>query len=181
MERAALVNTPSLRKRAVSRGMAGGLGFDGAETLVLPPLDLALMAATLRRPRNPGRGGARYRAHRDGRGARRDGVARGWQARVPRRQPDRGPRRPAPPRARPPAERPLCLPAARRAGGHAADEPRLPLPVRLLLPLPPRRGQGVARAVAGARLRGASRRRRTPRRPQDLLPRRHLHPRSEAD
>src|SRR5439155_16121116 len=48
MERAALVNTPSLRKRAVSRGMAGGLGFDGAETLVLPPLDLALMAATLR-------------------------------------------------------------------------------------------------------------------------------------
>jgi len=48
MERVALVNTPSLRKRAVSRGMAGGLGFDGAETLVLPPLDLALMAATLR-------------------------------------------------------------------------------------------------------------------------------------
>src|SRR5207244_4334009 len=37
-----------LPKRAVSRGMAGGLGFDGAETLVLPPLDLALMAATLR-------------------------------------------------------------------------------------------------------------------------------------
>src|SRR5712691_7177367 len=48
MERVALVNTPSLRKRAVSRTMAGGLGFDGAETLVLPPLDLALMAATLR-------------------------------------------------------------------------------------------------------------------------------------
>src|SRR5213594_332471 len=48
MERVALINTPSLRKRAVSRGMAGGLGFDGAETLVLPPLDLALMAATLR-------------------------------------------------------------------------------------------------------------------------------------
>src|SRR3989442_2441872 len=48
MERVALVNPPSLRKRAVSRGMAGGLGFDGAETLVLPPLDLALMAATLR-------------------------------------------------------------------------------------------------------------------------------------
>src|SRR5438093_498275 len=48
MERVALVNSPSLRKRAVSRGMAGGLGFDGAETLVLPPLDLALMAATLR-------------------------------------------------------------------------------------------------------------------------------------
>ena len=48
MERVALINTPSLRKRAVSRGMAGGLGFDGAETLVLPPLDLALMASTLR-------------------------------------------------------------------------------------------------------------------------------------
>jgi len=48
MERVGLVNSPSLRKRAVSRGMAGGLGFDGAETLVLPPLDLALMAATLR-------------------------------------------------------------------------------------------------------------------------------------
>src|SRR3989475_3654607 len=48
MEHVALVNTPSLRKRAVSRGMAGGLGFDGAETLVLPPLDLALMASTLR-------------------------------------------------------------------------------------------------------------------------------------
>src|SRR2546427_12215552 len=48
MEHVALVNTPSLRKRAVSRGMAGGLGYDGAETLVLPPLDLALMASTLR-------------------------------------------------------------------------------------------------------------------------------------
>ena len=48
MNRVAIINTPSLRKRAVSRGMAGGLGFDGAETLVLPPLDLALMAATLR-------------------------------------------------------------------------------------------------------------------------------------
>src|SRR5207244_11204453 len=48
MERVALVNTPSLRKRAVGRGMAWGLGSDGAETLVLRPLDLALMAATLR-------------------------------------------------------------------------------------------------------------------------------------
>jgi len=48
MERVGLVNTPSLRKRAVSRTMAGGLGFDGSEALVLPPLDLACMAATLR-------------------------------------------------------------------------------------------------------------------------------------
>src|SRR5579885_881575 len=48
MDRIALVNSPSLKKRAVSRTMAGGLGFDGSETLVLPPLDLACMAATLR-------------------------------------------------------------------------------------------------------------------------------------
>jgi radical SAM superfamily enzyme YgiQ (UPF0313 family) len=48
MDRVALLNAPSLAKRAVSRTMAGGLGFDGSETLVLPPLDLACMAATLR-------------------------------------------------------------------------------------------------------------------------------------
>ena len=47
-QRVCLINSPSLRKRAVSRSMAGGLGFDGSDTMVLPPLDLALMAATLR-------------------------------------------------------------------------------------------------------------------------------------
>jgi radical SAM superfamily enzyme YgiQ (UPF0313 family)/GT2 family glycosyltransferase len=46
--RVCLINTPSLTKRAVSRSMAGGLGFDGADALLLPPLDLAFMAATLR-------------------------------------------------------------------------------------------------------------------------------------
>jgi GT2 family glycosyltransferase/radical SAM superfamily enzyme YgiQ (UPF0313 family)/thioredoxin-like negative regulator of GroEL len=46
--RAALINSPSLARRPVSRSMAGGLGFDGHEGMVLPPLDLALMAATLR-------------------------------------------------------------------------------------------------------------------------------------
>ncbi len=46
--RVCLINSPSLRTRAVSRSMAGGLGFDGAEALLLPPLDLAIMAATLR-------------------------------------------------------------------------------------------------------------------------------------
>jgi radical SAM superfamily enzyme YgiQ (UPF0313 family)/glycosyltransferase involved in cell wall biosynthesis len=43
-----LINTPSLRTRPISRSMAGGLGFDGHETMLLPPLDLAVMAATIR-------------------------------------------------------------------------------------------------------------------------------------
>ncbi len=46
--RVALINSPSLTRRPVSRTMAGGLGFDGSEHLLLAPLDLALMAATLR-------------------------------------------------------------------------------------------------------------------------------------
>ena len=46
--RIALINTPSLTTRPVSRSMAGGLGFDGGAHLLLPPLDLASMAATLR-------------------------------------------------------------------------------------------------------------------------------------
>ena len=46
--RIALINTPSLAHRPVSRSMAGGLGFDGSEHLLLPPLDLAIMASTLR-------------------------------------------------------------------------------------------------------------------------------------
>jgi GT2 family glycosyltransferase/radical SAM superfamily enzyme YgiQ (UPF0313 family)/tetratricopeptide (TPR) repeat protein len=46
--RIALINSPSLTVRPVSRSMAGGLGFDGSEDMLLPPLDLAIMAATLR-------------------------------------------------------------------------------------------------------------------------------------
>ncbi len=46
--RIALINSPSLTRRPVSRTMAGGLGFDGSEHMLLAPLDLALMAATLR-------------------------------------------------------------------------------------------------------------------------------------
>lgn len=44
----ALINSPSLARRPVSRSMAGGLGFDGGEHLLLPPLDLATMASSLR-------------------------------------------------------------------------------------------------------------------------------------
>ncbi|MEP6932391.1 MAG: glycosyltransferase, partial [Nitrospirota bacterium] len=46
--RIALINSPSLSIRPVSRSMAGGLGFDGNEGMLLPPLDLAIMASTLR-------------------------------------------------------------------------------------------------------------------------------------
>lgn len=46
--RIALINSPSLTVRPVSRSMAGGLGFDGHDHMLLPPLDLAIMAATLR-------------------------------------------------------------------------------------------------------------------------------------
>ncbi len=45
--RIALINSPSLSVRPVSRSMAGGLGFDGNGGMLLPPLDLAIMAATL--------------------------------------------------------------------------------------------------------------------------------------
>lgn len=41
-----LINSPSPHQRVI-RDMAGGLGFDGSETILLPPLDLAYMAATL--------------------------------------------------------------------------------------------------------------------------------------
>ena len=44
----ALINSPSLSTRPVSRSMAGGLGFDGSSQMLLPPLDLAVMAASLR-------------------------------------------------------------------------------------------------------------------------------------
>jgi len=46
--RIALINTPSLTTRPVSRSMAGGIGFDGGPAMLLMPLDLAVMAATLR-------------------------------------------------------------------------------------------------------------------------------------
>ncbi|MFZ5800395.1 MAG: B12-binding domain-containing radical SAM protein [Candidatus Omnitrophota bacterium] len=41
-----LINSPS-KKQRITRDMAGGLGFGTGETAVLPPLDLAYMAATL--------------------------------------------------------------------------------------------------------------------------------------
>ena len=43
-----LINTPSLSRRPISRSMAGGLGFDGHDRMLLPPLDLAILAASLR-------------------------------------------------------------------------------------------------------------------------------------
>lgn len=46
--RVVLINSPSLSARPISRSMAGGLGFDGSDQMLLPPLDLAIMAATLR-------------------------------------------------------------------------------------------------------------------------------------
>lgn len=42
-----LLNTPTLFKKPLSRSMAGGLGFDGSKDMVLPPLDLAILAASL--------------------------------------------------------------------------------------------------------------------------------------
>lgn len=44
--RVLLVDSPA-RDHPVVRDMAGGLGFDGGNAVVLPPLDLASMAATL--------------------------------------------------------------------------------------------------------------------------------------
>lgn len=41
-----LINPPS-KTQPVARDMAGGLGFDGGNSIVLPPLDLATYAATL--------------------------------------------------------------------------------------------------------------------------------------
>jgi radical SAM superfamily enzyme YgiQ (UPF0313 family) len=41
-----LINSPT-KEHPIVRDMAGGLGFDGRETIVLPPLELAYMAATL--------------------------------------------------------------------------------------------------------------------------------------
>ena len=44
--RVLLINSPT-REQSVVRDMAGGLGFDGGDAIVLPPLELASMAATL--------------------------------------------------------------------------------------------------------------------------------------
>ena len=46
--RVVLINSPSLSARPISRSMAGGLGFDSSDQMLLPPLDLAIMAAMLR-------------------------------------------------------------------------------------------------------------------------------------
>lgn len=46
--RVCLINPPSIKKRPVSRSMAGGLGFDSSEEMVLPPIDLAILASRLR-------------------------------------------------------------------------------------------------------------------------------------
>ncbi|WP_447973761.1 glycosyltransferase [Nitrospira sp. Kam-Ns4a] len=46
--RIALINSPSLTVRPISRSMAGGLGFDSHAAMLLPPLDLAIWAASLR-------------------------------------------------------------------------------------------------------------------------------------
>ena len=44
--RVLLISSPS-KGQSVVRDMAGGLGFDGGDAIVLPPLELASMAATL--------------------------------------------------------------------------------------------------------------------------------------
>lgn len=48
MMRVLLINTPTHQRGYVSRSMAGGLGFDSGEAMLLPPLDLAYLASTLR-------------------------------------------------------------------------------------------------------------------------------------
>ena len=42
-----LIVTPPTKDQPVARDMMGGLGFDGGDAVVLPPLDLAYIAATL--------------------------------------------------------------------------------------------------------------------------------------
>jgi len=48
IKRVLLINTPTAEDGYVSREMAGGLGFDSSARMILPPLDLAYLAATLR-------------------------------------------------------------------------------------------------------------------------------------
>jgi radical SAM superfamily enzyme YgiQ (UPF0313 family) len=43
-----LLNTPQNNQAQITRDMAGGLGFDASNQVILPPLDLAIIAETLR-------------------------------------------------------------------------------------------------------------------------------------
>src|SRR5262245_49378825 len=43
----AILLNPAMNEHPLSRDMAGGLGFDAALSMLLPPLDLALLAARL--------------------------------------------------------------------------------------------------------------------------------------
>lgn len=46
-----LLNTP-LKEMKITRDMAGGLGFDATKATLLPPLDLAILAATLKKEKH---------------------------------------------------------------------------------------------------------------------------------
>lgn len=48
VQRICLVNTPTRSSRPLSRSMMGGLGFGTDERMILPPLDLMVMAAVAR-------------------------------------------------------------------------------------------------------------------------------------
>ena len=50
MKKILVINTPS-RDKTINRDMAGGLGFSGGEGVVLPPLDLLILATTLKKNR----------------------------------------------------------------------------------------------------------------------------------
>jgi radical SAM superfamily enzyme YgiQ (UPF0313 family) len=47
-----LLLNPPLAGEKITRDMAGGLGFDATRQTLLPPLDLAILAATLRKSKN---------------------------------------------------------------------------------------------------------------------------------
>jgi len=47
MKKILIINTPS-NDKTINRDMAGGLGFSGGEGVVLPPLDLLILATTLK-------------------------------------------------------------------------------------------------------------------------------------
>lgn len=49
--RVILLNTPQ-EKTSITRDMAGGLGFDATKATLLPPLDLAILAATLKKEKH---------------------------------------------------------------------------------------------------------------------------------
>lgn len=48
MPKILIINTPS-KDKTINRDMAGGLGFSGGEGVVLPPLDLLILATTLKK------------------------------------------------------------------------------------------------------------------------------------